>query len=88
VKQRLTADQLVDLERWAADDLRGDEQREVWALVDELRARRARDLTPAEVAVLRDAAWLLCSPWGRSGADEKSAATALSKLMGYGEGQP
>jgi hypothetical protein len=54
-------------------------------VVDELQTRRAADLTPAEVAVLRDAVWLLCSPWGSSGADEKSAATALSKLLGDGE---
>jgi hypothetical protein len=66
----------------------GAEDIDIARMADELTQRRARDLTPAEVAVLRDAVWLLCSPWGRSGADEKSAATALSKLMGYGEGQP
>lgn len=50
---RLTADELVDLDRWAADDLRGDEQRQVWAATDELRERRAADLKPEEVEALK-----------------------------------
>ena len=36
--------------------------------------------TKAEVAVIKSAIQLLCSPWGSSGADEKAASRVIAKL--------
>jgi hypothetical protein len=52
MSERLTDEELADLDKWASYDLRGDEQRQIWAATDELRDRRARDLTSFEMTVL------------------------------------
>jgi DNA-directed RNA polymerase subunit F len=77
--KRLTDEELVDLDRWAADDLRGDEQQEVWSAVDELRERRAADLTAEEREALSYARDLVDND---ANEEDRRALSVLNRLLG------
>jgi hypothetical protein len=87
MSERLTAEQLVDLERWAADDLRGDEQRQVWSAVEEIRERRALDLSQEDRLALRDAQRCIRHHFTSVGSNDKhhnAAIRVLDRLLNGG----
>jgi hypothetical protein len=89
VSERLSEDDLANLVRWGATGSDPDVQR----LVDELRARRAADLTAAEREALVWLMWLMehvrgeqTVSWGPFDSRMSDRAfVALARVLGGGE---